>query len=109
MAVSAYRAALCEDEPQDLAQMAGLCQEIFDAWGVEAELVPFPSADALRRELEGGGAFARCHKSDLVSLAWVEEFSRAEVLLRDGARLPVSRTFYAPFQSALIHYLNRRA
>ena len=240
MAVSAYRAALCEDEPQDRAQLTGLCQEIFDAWGVEAELVPFPSADALRRELDGGGApfdlylldiqmagttglelarqlyrqgvrdrvilitgnpeyalesydvhplhyllkpvgrermetalglalerqgpqtvlfqregrtaalpireirclesrdhgvavrlgaetkffplslteaesrmpagaFARCHKSYLVSLAWVEEFSRAEVLLRDGTRLPVSRTFYAPFQSALIHYLNRRA
>ena len=62
MAVSAYRAALCEDEPQRLARGGGAD--------------PFPPADALQR---------------------------------DGTRLPVSRTFYAPFQSALIHYLNRRA
>ena len=107
MAVSACRAALCEGKPQNRAQLAGLCQEIFDAWGVEAELVPLSLTEAESRM--PAGAFARCHKSYLVSLAWVEEFSRAEVLLRDGTRLPVSRTFYAPFQSALIHYLNRRA
>lgn len=99
MAVSACRAALCEGKPQNRAQLAGLCQEIFDAWGVEAELVPLSLTEAESRM--PSGAFARCHKSDLVSLAWVEEFSRAEVLLRDGTRLPVSRTFYAPFQSAL--------
>ena len=54
MAVSAYRAALCEDEPQRLARGGGAD--------------PFPPADAL---------------------------------LRDGTHLPVSRTLYALFQSAL--------
>lgn len=51
--------------------------------------------------------FARCHKSYLVNLAWVAEMGRSELRLRDGERLPVSRAFYAPFQSALVRYLNR--
>ena len=51
--------------------------------------------------------FARCHKSYLVNLAWVTELGRSELRLRDGERLPVSRAFYVPFQSALVRYLNR--
>lgn len=52
--------------------------------------------------------FRRCHKSYLINLAWVERISRTEVFLRDQTRLPVSRTFYTGFQSALVQYLNRR-
>lgn len=52
MTMSAYRAALCEDEAVDRDQLAGLCRDIFAARGVEAEVVPFPSADALRRAPE---------------------------------------------------------
>ena len=54
------------------------------------------------------GGFARCHKSYLVNLEWVESVARAGVLLRDGRRLPVSRSHYIAFQSALIRYLNQR-
>lgn len=53
--------------------------------------------------------FARCHKSYLVNLSWVEECGRGGVVLRDGVRLPVSRTFYRSFQSALVRWLNRSA
>ena len=52
-------------------------------------------------------AFARCHKSYLVNLAWVSEVGRTELKLRGGERLPVSRACYAPFQSALVRYLNK--
>ena len=50
----AYRVALCEDEAIEREQIAGLCRDIFSALGVEAEVVPFPSADDLRRAVEGG-------------------------------------------------------
>ncbi len=52
MAVSAYRMALCEDEAAERDQIAGLSRDIFAAQGLEAEIVPFSSADELRRELD---------------------------------------------------------
>ena len=52
--MSTYRVALCEDETVERDQIAGLCRDIFSALGVEAEVVPFPSADDLRRTVEGG-------------------------------------------------------
>lgn len=51
-------------------------------------------------------AFRRCHKSYLINLAWVERATHAGVLLKDGKRLPMSRTFYAEFQNAIVHRLN---
>ena len=53
------------------------------------------------------GTFARCHKSYLVNLAWVEESGRTGLVLRDGERLPVSRTFQRDFQAAFVRWLNR--
>lgn len=232
----AYRVALCEDEAAERGQIAGLCRDIFAALGVRAELVPFPSADALlaseaggtafdlylldiqmagttglelarqlyrrgvrdkiifltgsaehaipgydveplhyllkpvdrarleqalRRALEkrgmgavlfqwGGktvplparsirylesrnhgvvahledgerffampltqaeklvpaGMFRRCHISYLVNLSYVRHASHAGVVLTDGQRLPMSRTFYSEFQKAVVHRLN---
>lgn len=51
--------------------------------------------------------FSRCHKSYMVNLGEVEVVSRTELHLRNGTALPVSRTFYRPFQGALVRYLNR--
>lgn len=235
--MSTYRVALCEDEAVERDQIAGLCRDIFSALGVQAEVVPFPSADDLRRTVEAGrtafdlylldiqmegttglelaqwlydqgvrdrvifitgnpeyalagyeahplhyllkpvsrerleaalgralekhGAqavlfqrggqavpllvgeiryleslnhgvvvhlgdgeqafsvplteterllparvFRRCHKSYLVNLTWVERATHAGVLLKDGERLPMSRTFYTEFQNAIVHRLN---
>ena len=53
----AYRVALCEDEAAERGQIAGLCRDIFAALGVGAEIVPFPSADALLASEAGGAAF----------------------------------------------------
>ena len=47
--MSSYWAALCDDEAADRAQIAGLCRDIFTAWGMDAEVIPFASADELRR------------------------------------------------------------
>lgn len=201
----AYQVALCEDEPMDRDQLAGLCREIFSSWNIEAQLTAFPSADALRAALETGQAvfdlylldiqmagtsglemarwlydrgirdrvvfitgnpeyalagydahplhyllmplgeirwvesrdhgvvvclgeeerafplsprdaerllpgasFRRCHKSYLVNMDWVDHLTRGGVILRDKRQLPVSRTYYAGFQSALVQYLNQR-
>lgn len=51
--------------------------------------------------------FSRCHKSYMVNLGEVEVVGRTELHLRNGTALPVSRTFYRPFQGALVRYLNR--
>ena len=235
--MSTYRVALCEDEAVERDQIAGLCRDIFSALGVQAEVVPFPSADDLRRTVEAGrtafdlylldiqmegttglelaqwlydqgvrdrvifitgnpeyalagyeahplhyllkpvsrerleaalgralekhgaqavlfqrggqavpllveeiryleslnhgvvvhlgdgeqafsvplteaerllpaGIFRRCHRSYLVNLTWVERATHAGVLLKDGERLPMSRTFYTEFQNAIVHRLN---
>lgn len=32
----AYQVALCEDEPMDRDQLAGLCREVFSSWNIEA-------------------------------------------------------------------------
>ena len=42
----------------------------------------------------------------LVNLTWVERATHAGVLLKDGERLPMSRTFYTEFQNAIVHRLN---
>ena len=52
--MSAYRAALCEDEAIERDQLAELCRDSFAAQGVEAEIVPFPSGDALLAAETGG-------------------------------------------------------
>lgn len=67
---------------------------------------PLSISLAEAEQLVPASAFHRCHKSYLVNLEWVEHITRTEVCLREGESLPMSRTFYAGFQSALIHYLN---
>ena len=47
--MSSYRAALCDDEAADRVQIAELCRDIFTAWGMDAEVIPFSTADELRR------------------------------------------------------------
>lgn len=50
--MSAYRVALCEDEAAERHQIVELSRDIFAANGLEAEIVPFSSADELRQELD---------------------------------------------------------
>lgn len=50
--------------------------------------------------------FCRCHNSYLVNLGQVAEIGRAEVVLSDGTRLPVSRRCYDTLQQRLVGFLN---
>lgn len=50
--MSVYRVALCEDEAVERSQLTGLCREIFAAHGLEAEIVPFSSAEEWMRKAE---------------------------------------------------------
>lgn len=50
--MSTYRVALCEDEAVECRQITAMCRDIFAAQGVETEIVPFSSADALRQTAE---------------------------------------------------------
>ena len=51
--MSTYWVALCEDEAVERGQITDLCQDILATQGVEAEIVPFSSADELRQAAEG--------------------------------------------------------
>ena len=62
----AYQVALCEDEPMDRDQLAGLCREVFSSWNIEAQLTAFPSADALRAALETGQAVFDLYLLDIL-------------------------------------------
>ena len=66
---------------------------------------PIPLTEAER--LVPAWMFRRCHKSYLVNLEWVSHLTHTAVHLRDGRQLPVSRSCFAGFQSALIRCLNQ--
>ena len=57
-------------------------------------------------KLVPAGMFRRCHISYLVNLSWVRHASHTGVVLTNGQRLPMSRTFYSEFQRAVVHRLN---
>lgn len=58
---------------------------------------------ALEEELQG--LFFRIHKGYLVNLACVEEYSRTEVKLVNGNRLPLSKYKYEAFVKAYLRFL----
>lgn len=48
------------------------------------------------------GLFFRCHRSYIVSLAAIRSICRYEITLKNGERIPVSRSRYVPLQEALL-------
>lgn len=65
--MSTYRVALCEDEAVECRQITAMCRDIFAAQGVETEIVPFSSADALRQTAEENGL-------PLTSISWTSKW-----------------------------------
>lgn len=51
--------------------------------------------------------FVRCHKSFLVNLAYVAEFTGRELVLTDGAHLPVSQRCRKAFAEHLMAFVRR--
>lgn len=60
------------------------------------------------RELSGEGFF-RIHRGYLVNLGHVLRISGRELVMEDGASLPVSRTKEAALKNALFHYVKNEA
>lgn len=51
------------------------------------------------------GQFSRIHKGFLVNLAYVEEYSRTEVVLTNGEKLNLSKYKYDGFVKAYLRFL----
>ena len=60
-------------------------------------------------EAELGGRFCRIHKGYLVGLAYVEGYSKTELTLTSGERLPISKYKYRDFVKAHLRFLKRGA
>ena len=61
----------------------------------------------LEEELQG--QFCRIHKGYLVNLSCVDEYSRTEIMLANGDKLPLSKYKYEDFVKAYLHFLKRGA
>ncbi|MCM1092024.1 MAG: LytTR family DNA-binding domain-containing protein [Butyrivibrio sp.] len=57
----------------------------------------------LEEELQG--YFCRIHKGYLVNLSHVDEYSRTEITLTSGDRLPLSKYKYEDFVKAYLHFM----
>lgn len=60
-------------------------------------------------EAELGDQFFRVHKGYLVNLAYVEGYSKTELTLTSGERLPISKYKYRDFVKAHLRFLKRGA
>lgn len=47
----------------------------------------------------------RCHNSYLVNLKYIAEFTRKEIVMDDGIRIPVGRKFCKDIQSEFVRYI----
>ncbi len=61
------------------------------------------SLDAAEKEL-ASGAFARCHRSCIAGLRFVQTLERDRVVLEDGTCLPVSRRLFQSVRAAFVAY-----
>ncbi len=58
-------------------------------------------------EQELAGQFYRCHKSYLVNLAYVDEYSKSEVTLINKIKLLISKYKYAEFVKAYLSFMQK--
>ncbi len=69
----------------------------------EEELESYGKIGEMEEELQK--RFFRIHKGYLVNLKYVERYSRTEVQMKDGARLPISKYKYQDFVKAYLEYI----
>ena len=60
-------------------------------------------------EAELGNQFCRIHKGYLVNLSHVEGYSKAELVLTSGEKLPISKYKYQDFVKAYLRFLKKGA
>ena len=66
----------------------------------------YANMDELERQL--GEDFYRCHRGYLVNLAYVREYDRESIGLKNGEIVWLARRKYEEFVKAYMHYLRRR-
>lgn len=49
--------------------------------------------------------FCRCHRSYIVNLNYVEQFSKTRLLTNHNFKIPISRNRYMPFKDAYFHHM----
>lgn len=52
--------------------------------------------------------FIKCHRSYIINLSYLKEYSNGQVLLEDGSLIPVSRAHHQTLLNAMLQYMERR-
>ncbi|MEY8518136.1 LytTR family DNA-binding domain-containing protein [Lachnospiraceae bacterium 29-84] len=69
----------------------------------EGEVEYYAKIGELEEELQG--QFCRIHKGYLVNLSCVDEYSRTEIMLANGDKLPLSKYKYEDFVKAYLRFM----
>ena len=69
----------------------------------DGKLEYYAKIGELEEELQGH--FCRIHKGYLVNLSYVEEYSRTEIILTSGDKLPLSKYKYEDFVKAYLRFM----
>ena len=69
----------------------------------DGELEYYAKIGELEEELQG--QFCRIHKGYLVNLSCVDEYSRTEIMLANGDKLPLSKYKYEDFVKAYLRFM----
>ena len=69
----------------------------------DGELEYYAKIGELQEELQG--QFCRIHKGYLVNLSCVDEYSRTEIMLANGDKLPLSKYKYEDFVKAYLRFM----
>ncbi len=69
----------------------------------DGDLEYYAKIGDLEEELQGH--FCRIHKGYLVNLSYVEEYSRTEIILTNGDKLPLSKYKYEDFVKAYLRFI----
>ncbi len=49
--------------------------------------------------------FFKCHRSYIVNMKYIEQFTKAELIMKNGAKIPVSRNNYGAFKEVYFEYM----
>ena len=77
---------------------------VITAHGMEGVFDYYGQIGALEDKLQGKGFF-RCHKSFLVNLRYVDNYSRQEIVLDTGERIAVAKRRYEAFCQEILSYM----
>jgi len=66
--------------------------------------VKMPISELEQQLMQSSGSFSRCHRSYIVGLKYVDKITKTDIILDNGANIPLSRRLYNDVNKALIKY-----